>query len=190
MRSTVRPFAAPCARALGAALLVLSAVVSASAQNPTGTPSDLTGSPTPTPTQTRFDFTPFFAMGDDLAPGGGAAFTFAWTKRLSVEAEASLGTDAGRTSLSLLYHLPTVGRVGIYAAGGAGFQRDKFEGPEPGIGFVTRHKSEFAVNVGAGVSVPLSAKWAWRADFRWYNPDNEWPESWRAYYGLTVNLRH
>jgi hypothetical protein len=187
MRSTVRPYAALRAAPLGAVLLVLGAAASAFAQNPTGAPTDRTDRPTET--EKRFVFTPFVAMGDDVAPGGGAAFTMAWTKQLSVEAEASLGTDAGRTSLSLLYHLPTWGRVGIYAAGGAGFQRDEFEGPVPGVGFVTRHKSEFAVNIGAGVSVPVSQRWAWRADFRWYNPDNEWPESWRAYYGLSLNVR-
>jgi hypothetical protein len=188
MRFTVRPFAAACARASCAALLVLGAPAAASAQTTASAPADRTDRPSST--QKRFDFTPFVAMGDDLAPGGGAAFTVAWTKRLSVEAEASLGADAGRTSLSLLYHFPSVGRFTAYGAGGAGFQRDEVASPGHGIGFGPSHKSEFAVNIGAGVTVPLTTRWGWRADFRWYNPKAEWPESWRAYSGLTVNLRH
>ena len=64
--------------------------------------------------------TPFFAIGDDLAPGGGGAISFAWTRALSVEVEASLGTDAARSSLSLLYDLLRLGPVTPYAAGGTG----------------------------------------------------------------------
>jgi opacity protein-like surface antigen len=141
------------------------------------------------PAPKRVDVTPFVAMGDDLAPGMGAAFTFAWTRTLSVEAEASLGTDAGRTSLSLLYTMPKLGRFAPYVAGGAGFQRDELE-TYTGVSFATRKKAELAVNIGAGVTIPVSDRWAWRADFRWYNPKAEWPESWRVYNGLTVALRH
>lgn len=143
----------------------------------------------PKPEKQR-QFTPFIAMGDDLRPGGGAAFTFGWTKRFSLEAEASLGTDAGRSSFSLLYHLPRWGKVSVYTAGGAGVQRDYVETFVPvNEPFDPEKKTEFAVNVGAGVSVPLGQRWAWRADFRWYNPKAEWPESWRAYYGLSLSLR-
>jgi opacity protein-like surface antigen len=136
--------------------------------------------------------TPFFALGDDLAPGGGAAFTFPWTRQLSVEAEASLGRDAARSSLSLLYALPQWGRFAIYVAGGAGVQRDEVDmANEPFLRSdpsFARRKTEFAVNVGAGVSLPVTERWAYRADFRWYNPKAEWPESWRAFSGLTVAM--
>ena len=69
--------------------------------------------------------TPFFAIGDDVTPGGGASFTFNWTQQLSVEAEASLGTDAARSSVSVLYALPRFGRFAIYLASGGGVQRDE-----------------------------------------------------------------
>jgi opacity protein-like surface antigen len=170
-----------------AALLCVAALAgsaqAANAQTP-GQAADPPPSPT---TSKRIDFTPFVAMGDDLAPGGGAAFTFAWTRHLSVEAEASLGTDAARSSLSLLYALPAMGRFATYVAGGAGVQRDEFETYEFPR-FVIR-KTEFAVNIGAGVNIPVNDRFTYRADFRWYNPKAEWPESWRVYSGITFAIR-
>ena len=178
MPSRVRPFVA------AVAIAVVGAVaMPAHAQTVTD------GAAPPKPQKQR-QFTTFVAMGDDLALGGGAAFTFEWTKQFSIEAEASLGFDAGRSSVSLLYHLPQWGKVSIYTAGGAGIQRDEFEGYAPVVAsFVRGKKTEFAVNIGAGVTVPLGQRWAWRADFRWYNPKAEWPESWRAYFGLSLSLR-
>jgi D-arabinose 1-dehydrogenase-like Zn-dependent alcohol dehydrogenase len=89
--------------------------------------NSLFGSPPPVqPSSTpKALITPFFALGDDLAPGGGGAFTFDLTRQLGLEAEASLGTDAARSSLSLLYRFPQWGRWTIYAAGGGGVQRDE-----------------------------------------------------------------
>ena len=143
---------------------------------------------TEAPAARSVHMTPFFALGDDLALGGGAAFTFGVMRSLSVELEASLGTDAARSSASLLYALPKWGRWSIYAAGGAGFQRDEDPSYPNATYFSGRKKNEFAVNIGAGVSVPVTDKWGWRADFRWYNPKAEWPESWRVFNGLTMAL--
>jgi opacity protein-like surface antigen len=144
----------------------------------------------PTPPGTpRAQVTPFFALGDDLAPGGGAAFTFPWTGQLSVEAEASLGRDAARSSLSLLFALPQWGSATIYLAGGGGVQRDEIPTKFLTTPFAARKKTEFALNIGAGVTLPLTDRWAYRADFRWYNPKAEWPESWRAFNGLAFSVR-
>jgi hypothetical protein len=132
--------------------------------------------------------TPFFAIGDDLAPGGGAAFSIPWTASLSVEAEASLGTDAARSSVSLLYSLPRVGRFTPYVAGGGGVQRDEFQ-TGTSSGFFIRKKTELAANIGAGVTIAANDRWSYRADFRWYNPKAEWPESWRAYSGIVFGIR-
>ncbi len=185
MRLTVRPFSGGFAAAAAMTLVLVSATVSpASAQTATTDRVD------PPSTEKRLALTPFVAMGDDVAPGGGAALTFEWTRRVSLEAEASVGADASRTSLSLLFHLPQLGRVATYVAGGGGIQSDEQESLVPGIGVISRRATEFAVNVGGGVTVPVSARWAWRADFRWYNPSAEWPESWRVYNGLSLNLRH
>jgi len=145
------------------------------------------GQTLPSSAEPRVSMTSFFAFGDDLAPGGGAAFTFPWTRQLSLEVEASLGGDAARSSGSLLLAFPQWGPVRIYAAAGAGVQRDEIKGYDPY--FHPVKKTEFAVNVGAGVSIPVSNRWAVRSDFRWYNPKWEWPESWRAFGGVTVAIR-
>lgn len=162
-----------------AAMITLGWTHDASAQA-----TDQTAAASPAPS---FLLTPFFAIGDDLAPGGGAAFSIPWTPSVSVEAEASLGTDAARSSVSLLYSIPRLGRVAPYVAGGVGVQRDEFE-MATNVGFFTRKKTELAGNIGAGVTIPVNERWSYRADFRWYNPKAEWPESWRAYSGIVFGV--
>jgi hypothetical protein len=44
-------------------------------------------------------------------------------------------------------------------------------------------------NIGAGVTIPGTERWASRADFRWYNPKAEWPESWRVFSGIAFAVR-
>jgi hypothetical protein len=135
-----------------------------------------------------FSVTPFVAMGDDLAPGAGGAVSYAWTLSLMVEAEASLGADAARSSVSLLYMLPRLGKR-VYVAGGLGVQRHELEkvplndlSPAPG------KKTEFAVNIGAGITIPIGRDWSYRSDFRWYDPAAEWPKSWRVFSGFGIGL--
>lgn len=179
-------------RSLFAALIVTvgatgTAVAQPTDRSSTTPPSGRSESKTP-----LLGITPFVALGDDFAAGAGGAFTFAWTRRFSVEAEASLGRDAARSSLSLLYSLPRLGGFVPYVAGGGGIQRD--DADTSGLAFLNGYrtsflgtkKTEFAVNIGAGVSIPVSDRWGYRADFRWYNPKAEWPESWRAYSGVTL----
>jgi opacity protein-like surface antigen len=168
------------------ALLCVAAVTAALARPASAQATDTVASPAKAP---AVEVTPFFALGDDLAPGFGGAITFPWTRQFSVEAEAGYGADATRSSVSLLYGIPGLRRFGTYVAGGVGVQRDEFEALEPALGFVTRKKTEFAVNIGAGLTFPVSSRWGYRVDFRWYNPKDEWPESWRVYNGLTFGLR-
>ena len=59
-----------------------------------------TAQPGPPGSGPSVSFTPFMAMGDDYALGGGGSFTFRLASHLGLEAEASLGTDAARTGLS------------------------------------------------------------------------------------------
>lgn len=133
--------------------------------------------------------TPFMAMGDDYALGGGASFSFPLTRRLTLEPEASVGIDAARSGFSLLVDVARIGGFTTYVAGGAGIQRDEVDDP-----FATRmigtlrKKTEFAVGVGGGATVPVGPRWSYRVDFRWYNPKAEWPESWRIYNGLSLRL--
>ena len=68
-------------------------------------------------------------------------------------------------------------------------QRDESDAYELGIPFpVVIKKTEFAIGIGGGTTIPLGSRWSYRADFRWYNPKAEWPESWRVYNGLTLHL--
>ena len=163
------------------------------------------GQPAPPESKPHVSVTPFMALGDDFAPGGGLSFTFPLTRRLSLEAEGSIGTDAMRSGASLLVDLVRIGRFTTYAAAGGGVQRDEVDnylvvpeldriiGGYPDLrGYpypdLVRKKTEFAIGIGGGVTVPLGPRWSYRADFRWYNPKAEWPESWRAYNGLSFRL--
>ena len=83
-----------------------------------------TSPPVPPGSGPGVTFTPFMAMGDDYALGGGGSFSFRLASRLGLEAEASLGTDAARTGLSLLLDVARLGAFTTYAAAGAGVQRD------------------------------------------------------------------
>lgn len=133
--------------------------------------------------------TPFMVMGDDFAAGAGLSVVFPLTGRFGLEAEAMADRDAMRTGVSLLVNVKRIGRFSTYVAGGAGVQRDESRDLVPGIPFpVYAKKTEFAIGVGGGASVPISSRWSYRADFRWYNPKAEWPESWRISNGLTLHL--
>jgi hypothetical protein len=146
------------------------------------TPLPPAGLPEPPSVQ----LTPFSALGDDYAPGGGVALTYFFSPSVRIEVEGSLSTDAARSGVSLLYGLPRWGCCSVYLAGGVGVQRD--QDPDyfgPGI----RKKTEPAWSIGTGMTVPLVGRFAYRFDFRWYNPDNEWPESWRIYHGLAIDWR-
>lgn len=133
--------------------------------------------------------TPFMAIGDDLAPGGGFALGFPIDSRFVFEVEGSAGTDAIRTGASLLVNLRRRG-ITPYAAAGIGFQRDEHQDApsSPGEFPWVRKKSEAAFSIGGGAAFPVGERWRYRADFRWYNPKAEWPESWRVYHGLTLAL--
>jgi hypothetical protein len=133
--------------------------------------------------------TPFAVMGDDLAAGAGVSLVFPLTGRFGLEAEAMADRDAMRTGVSLLMNVARLGRFSTYVAGGAGIQRDESRDLVFGVPFpVYAKKTEFAIGIGGGASVPISSRWSYRADFRWYNPKAEWPESWRISNGLTLQL--
>jgi hypothetical protein len=137
----------------------------------------------------RLQLTPFMALGDDLAAGGGVSFVYPLNRRFSLEAEASADRDAMRTGVSLLMNVKRIGSFSTYIAGGAGVQRDESDQYALGVPFpVLLKKTEFAIGIGGGTTVPINSRWSYRADFRWYNPKAEWPESWRAYNGLTLHL--
>jgi hypothetical protein len=94
-----------------------------------------------------------------------------------------------RTGVSLLMNVKRIGRFTTYVAGGAGVQRDESRDLLYGAPFpVFLKKTEFVIGIGGGTTVPISSRWSYRADFRWYDPKAEWPESWRISNGLTLHL--
>jgi len=155
-----------------------------------GSASAQTAQPAPSGSGPGVTVTPFMAMGDDYALGGGASVSFRVASRLGLEAEASLGTDAARTGLSLLLDVARLGGFTTYAAVGAGVQRDYIDEELAGVIWPASipKKTEFAVGIGGGATVPVGPRWSYRVDFRWYNPKAEWPESWRIYNGLSLRL--
>ncbi len=128
-------------------------------------------------------------MGDDFAAGAGVSLVIPLNDRFGLEADAMADRDAMRTGISLLMNIKRIGRFSTYVAGGAGVQRDESRDLMPGAPFpVYLKKTEFAIGIGGGATVPISSRWSYRADFRWYDPKAEWPESWRISNGLTLHL--
>jgi hypothetical protein len=175
--------------AMLASLVVAAATTATAQQLPVGTPQPPAGAPQSATNERGLQITPFMAMGDDLAAGAGVSLLFPLTGRFSLEAEAMADRDAMRTGLSLLMNIARIGRFSTYVAGGAGVQRDESDQLVPGAPWpVLLKKTEFAIGIGGGTSIPIGSRWSYRADFRWYNPRAEWPESWRVYNGLTLHL--
>jgi hypothetical protein len=178
---------------IGAALAAVAVVAETTAlaqQMPPNAPQmPAAGTQAATASDRGLSITPFAVMGDDFAAGAGVSLLFPLTGRFSLEAEAMADRDAMRTGVSVLMNVKRIGRFSTYVAGGAGVQRDESRALVPGIPFpVFAKKTEFAIGIGGGASVPLSSRWSYRADFRWYDPKAEWPESWRISNGLTLHL--
>jgi hypothetical protein len=135
------------------------------------------------------EVTPFVALGSHASSRIGAAIAFAWTSRLSMEAEVGYRRgeiDALSSSVSLLYDLPRIGRIAPYVAGGAGLQQYGSAIELPSVGVITQSATAFTVNAGGGVKVPASENWGIRSDARWFNSVGKGgPEHWRLYNGVT-----
>ena len=103
-------------------------------------------------------------MGDDYALGGGGSFSFRLASRLSLEAEASLGTDAARSGLTLLLDVARLGAFRTYAAAGAGVQRDYIDEELAVMVWprVIPKKTESAFGIGGGTMVPVGPRWSYR----------------------------
>ena len=107
---------------------------------------------------------------------------------LSVEVDTALreAEVTGLTSsVSLLYDLPSIGRVTPYVAGGIGVEQYGAVAQSP-FGLATVKKTTFTLNAGGGVSIPIDEAWGFRADARWSNGlGMQAPERWRVYNGVT-----
>lgn len=175
--------------ALAAVAVAAESTVSAQQMAPSAPQMPAAAAQATTAGDRGLSITPFAVMGDDFAAGAGVAMQFPLTGRFSLEAEAMADRDAIRTGVSVLMNVARIGRFSTYVAGGAGVQRDESRGLMPGAPFpVFAKKTEFAIGIGGGASVPITSRWSYRADFRWYDPKAEWPESWRISNGLTLHL--
>jgi hypothetical protein len=170
-------------------VLVCAAVVAAvGAPAASAQPTDQAGAASAAPGTPSLSVTSFFEIGEVTAPGGGIAFSIPWTRTLSLEIEGSVGVDAARASLSMIWQFPKLGAVVPYAAGGVGLLREQAR-HFTDIGLDESTKMDPALNVGGGTMIPVNERWAVRADFRWYNPAHELHENWRAYGGVVFATR-
>jgi opacity protein-like surface antigen len=138
------------------------------------------------------EITPYVLMGSASASGAGAAVRWPIGSRLGLELETELKQaeiTAVSVALSLVYDLPTIGRVTPYVAGGFGLERfgKAYFRPdgEPLLGSDTG----LTVNAGGGIRVPVNDRWGVRSDARWlYGPGRDAPDKWRIYNGATLGV--
>lgn len=147
---------------------------------------DTQGDPPP---PSAVQITPFVSLGSTASSRVGATIRFAWTSKLSLEAE--MGYRRGEIGalgahLSLLYDLPRRGRVVPYLAGGLGLEEYGTATHIPQFGVVTQEQLGLAVNAGGGLYVPVTERWGLRTDVRWFNGlSRSGPEHWRVFNGVT-----
>jgi opacity protein-like surface antigen len=162
------------------------------------------------PEPNTFDVTPFlgFGMGfsssddplDPLDPSGssfliGVAVGYNWTTNLSIEGELGIipdivgdtdAVDFGITTFSAngVYHFDTQSPVVPYATLGLGFGHMGLD--IEGVG--DDSSTEFLVNFGGGVKYPIKDNLAVRGDLRYFAVNDENPNFWRLYGGVTFGF--
>lgn len=139
------------------------------------------------------EVTPYVSLGSFPSSRIGAAIAFPLTPSLSLESEVGYRHDpTGLLSLSasLLYDLPSIGRVTPYLAAGAGLEQYGTAAQLPDGTLATQERTAFAINAGGGLKVPVNDRWGIRTDARWFNGlGRDAGEHWRLYEGVTVRPR-
>lgn len=141
-------------------------------------------------TQRAVTITPFVSLGSFVSSRVGAAIAFPVTDKMSLEAEVGYRRqelNALSAHLSLLYDLPTLGRVTPYLATGIGLEEYGVAAPQPNNTVATLPRIAVAVNAGGGVKVPVDDRWGVRTDARWFNGlGGQAGEHWRVFNGVTL----
>ncbi len=149
----------------------------------TGNTTDDAGSRRP------IEITPYVSLGSANASAVGAAVRWPIGSRLGVELETELRRaeiTAVNMALSLVYDLPTIGRVTPYVAGGVGLERYGKVIVQP-HGILAGTDTAVTVNAGGGIRMPVTDRWGVRSDARWTNGDGpNAGERWRVYNGATL----
>jgi opacity protein-like surface antigen len=139
--------------------------------------------------RTMFEIAPRVSFGSEGSTDVGAAVRLPLKSMFSLEWEAAhrqAEINGLTTSLSLIYDLPTFGRVTPYLAAGVGLEQVGTAAPTPD-GFVVRTRTALNVNAGGGVRVALDDRWGVRSDLRWSNGiGRDAPERWRFSNGFTL----
>jgi opacity protein-like surface antigen len=137
------------------------------------------------------------ANNDSL--GLGVAVEYDWTSNLGFEGELGHLFDvAGDTaavdwsitnfSANALYHFD-VKRFTPYATFGIGFERSGIDVKNPEVLALTIPSStEIAYNFGGGVKYPITPRLLARGDLRRVNANDQAPDYWRLYAGVTFRI--
>ncbi len=135
------------------------------------------------------EITPYVSIGSLASSGVGTSVRWSLAPKLSIELDTALRqaeVTGLSSSVSLLYDLPSIGRVTPYVAGGAGFEQYGTVVELPLYGLATVKKTALTVNAGGGIRVPIADEWGFRSDARWSNGiGRDAPERWRLYNGVT-----
>jgi opacity protein-like surface antigen len=138
------------------------------------------------------EITPYVLMGSASASGAGAAVRWPIGSRFGVELETELKRaeiTAVNVALSLVYDLPTIGRVTPYVAAGAGLERFGKAYYRPDGKPLLGSDTGLTVNAGGGIRVPVNDRWGVRSDARWlYGSGRDAPDQWRIYNGATLGV--
>jgi opacity protein-like surface antigen len=152
------------------------------------------------PAPGSLDVTPFFgiAFGNDqegatTAIGVGIGYNL--TDQIAFEGELGIvpdiegdssAADVGLLTFSAngVYHFDTATGYIPYATFGLGLGRASFDFPD-----VDESHTELAINLGGGVRKSINQKIDWRADVRYFNVNDDNPNFWRVYGGITFKFR-
>lgn len=153
------------------------------------------------PTPQTLDITPFFGVAfgdgtDGATTAIGVGVGYHWTEQIAFEGELGIvpdiqgnssAIDVGLLTLSAngLYHFDTGTDYVPYATFGLGVGRASFDFPND----PDDSHTELAFNLGGGVKKAITDKIGWRADLRYFNVNDDNPNFWRIYGGITFKLR-
>lgn len=137
-------------------------------------------------------------LGSSL--GIGAAVSYDWSRNLGFEVDFGRVFDVAGDDDNLDWALTTINanvvyhfdvpRLTPYATAGLGVERSNpdFEVPDP-LALTVGSSTEVAWNVGGGVKVPVGGRLLARGDLRRFQVNDEAPDHWRLYGGLTFWIK-